>query len=134
MTGDATTQLRRGVVEYCVLGLLDSEPMYGWQLSSALIERGLIASIGTLYPLLGRLRDRELIVAFERGSADSAGPAGAAESAGPTRKYYRLTPAGEDHLAAFRGQWQPFTDSVSELIMPGAGKNTSRQNTQEGRP
>lgn len=66
MIEDATTQLRRGVVEYCVLGFLAAEPMYGWQLASALTERDLIASIGTLYPLLGRLRDRGLIVAFEQ--------------------------------------------------------------------
>lgn len=66
MIEDATTQLRRGVVEYCVLGFLAAEPMYGWQLASALTKRDLIASIGTLYPLLGRLRDRGLIVAFEQ--------------------------------------------------------------------
>ena len=113
MIDDVTTQLRRGVVEYCVLGLLASEAMYGWQLSSALTERGLIASIGTLYPLLGRLRDRGLIVAFERDEP------GDGERGGPTRKYYRLTPDGEAHLDRFREQWGPFTASVSELITKG---------------
>ena len=46
--------MRKGVVEYCVLGLLAREPMYGWQLADALTASGLIASIGTLYPLLAR--------------------------------------------------------------------------------
>lgn len=109
MTVDAATQLRRGVVEYCVLGLLDREPMYGWQLSTALTERGLIASIGTLYPLLSRLRDRNLISVFER-SSDS----------GPTRKYYRLTTEGEARLEAFRAQWYPFAHSVSQIIERGS--------------
>lgn len=109
MIDDVTSQLRRGVVEYCVLGLLAGEPMYGWQLSSELITRDLIASIGTLYPLLARLRDRGLIVVFEQP----------AESDGPARKYYRLTSAGEDHLARFREQWPPFTSTVSEIIEKG---------------
>lgn len=125
MLDDVTTQLRRGVVEYCVLGLLATEPMYGWQLASALTERGLIASIGTLYPLLGRLRDRELIVAFEQPhdpdtdtrAAPGAAPVSTpAPSGGPTRKYYRLTPLGERHLESFREQWGPFTANVSEII------------------
>lgn len=145
MIEDATTQLRRGVVEYCVLGFLAAEPMYGWQLASALTERDLIASIGTLYPLLGRLRDRGLIVAFEqeqepdhgqdpeqRLTPERATSPGTAEPAsarprgtfrgktpggsGPTRKYYRLTPLGERQLDSFRAQWGPFTASVTEII------------------
>ncbi|MBP6685687.1 MAG: PadR family transcriptional regulator [Leucobacter sp.] len=122
MIDDVTTQLRRGVVEYCVLGLLASEPMYGWQLASALTERGLIASIGTLYPLLGRLRDRGLIVAFEQSVGDRPGLAPEGEtpaSGGPTRKYYRLTSLGTEHLDSFRAQWGPFTENVNDIIRKG---------------
>lgn len=109
MVDDVTTQLRRGVVEYCVLGLLAEVPQYGWELSSALMSRGLIASIGTLYPLLSRLRDQGLISAFEQASP----------SGGPTRKYYRLTSEGVDRLALFRLQWQPFVESVNDFIEGG---------------
>lgn len=124
MIDDVTTQLRRGVVKFCVLGFLSARPMYGWELSSALIERGLIASIGTLYPLLGRLRDRGLIATFEQQGASSPSPAGgddgaAPPSGGPTRKYYRLTQEGESHLAAFRTQWGPFTKNVTEILEKG---------------
>ncbi|MBL3687320.1 PadR family transcriptional regulator [Leucobacter zeae] len=105
MTGDIGTQLRRGVVEYCVLGLLARAPMYGWQLAEALTERGLIASIGTLYPLLARLRDRELVQTFAEASAN-----------GPTRKYYRLTDAGVAELRAFREQWGPYARTVGDII------------------
>ncbi|GAA2845061.1 PadR family transcriptional regulator PadR [Leucobacter komagatae] len=114
MLDDVTTQLRRGVVEFCALGLLAAKPMYGWELASALTDRGLIASIGTLYPLLGRLRDRGLIVTFEQQENDAPGT-----SAGPTRKYYRLTDEGEAHLAAFRSQWGPFTRNVTEILEKG---------------
>ncbi|WP_346232015.1 PadR family transcriptional regulator [Parafrigoribacterium mesophilum] len=105
MTGDVGAQLRKGVVEYCVLGLLSHEPMYGWALSDALQTRGMIASIGTLYPVLSRLRARGLVSSYDQAS-----------DAGPSRKYYRVTDAGNDHLNSFRQQWGPFTSTVSDMI------------------
>ncbi|GAA4682949.1 PadR family transcriptional regulator [Frondihabitans cladoniiphilus] len=105
MTVDVGAQLRKGVVEYCVLGLLEGEPMYGWQLSERLVQAGMIASIGTLYPILSRLRTQGLATAYDEASA-----------AGPVRKYYRLTPAGTTRLEAFRLQWGPFTATVHRLV------------------
>lgn len=105
MTADIGAQMRKGVVEYCVLGLLSREPMYGWQLSDALTRAGLIASIGTLYPLLGRLRDNGWVTTFDRPS-----------ESGPVRKYYRLTAGGTAQLSQFRQQWTPFARTVSGLV------------------
>lgn len=102
---DVSAQLRKGVVEYCILGLLSREPMYGWQLSETLVGSGLIASIGTLYPVLARLRERGLVTTFE----DATGT-------GPVRKYYRLTASGTDLLAAFREQWPTFSLTVGSMI------------------
>ncbi len=79
--------------------------MYGWQLSETLTGRGLIASIGTLYPMLSRLRMQGLVSSFDQAS-----------DAGPARKYYRLTAAGITELEAFRDQWGPFVVTVDELI------------------
>lgn len=108
MVAEVGPQLRKGVVEYCVLGLLSREPMYGWQLSEALTDAGLIASIGTLYPLLGRLRDNGWVSTFAQPS-----------ESGPVRKYYRLTPAGVDQLDRFRAQWLPFARVVTGFIGEG---------------
>lgn len=108
MVADIGAQMRKGVVEYCVLGLLARESMYGWQLAEALIDAGLIASIGTLYPLLGRLRDNGWVTTFEQ-------PGGA----GPVRKYYRMTDAGAAQLAQFRAQWAPFAGVVTALTGEG---------------
>ncbi|WP_127477016.1 PadR family transcriptional regulator [Microbacterium sulfonylureivorans] len=105
MIASAGAQLRKGVAEYCILGLLAREPMYGWQLSEALARPGLIASIGTLYPILSRLRERGFITAFEQESG-----------AGPVRKYYRLTGQGELELQGFRQQWGPFVAAVTEIV------------------
>ena len=105
-TVDQATQLRRGVVEACILGLLAREPMYGWQLADRLIKDGaIIGSIGTLYPVLTRLRERKDVKTYEVPSAT-----------GPPRRYYALTSDGRQRLQAFRNDWALFTTSVSRLI------------------
>lgn len=121
MTTEIGAQLRKGVVEFCILGLLETESTYGWKLSEELIKRDLIASIGTLYPVLARLRERGLLLLDET----SAGEQG--EDSGRPRKYYSLTVAGQKRLQEFRDQWHPFTASVSDAIgakdiEPGATK------------
>ena len=84
VTEDVGAQLRRGVVEACVLGLLDKRPRYGWELAQLLIDEGqIIAGMGTLYPVLTRLRKRRYVVTFDRLSPE-----------GRTRRYYELTDAG----------------------------------------
>lgn len=105
MTPDAGAQMRKGVVEYCVLGLLARGPMYGWELAERLSAEGLIASIGTLYPLLSRLRQSGWVRTFERPS-----------ESGPVRRYYELTDSGVRQLAQFRTSWTPFARSVAGLI------------------
>lgn len=105
MSDDVGAQLRKGVIEPCVLGLLAREPMYGWQLSEQLVSHGMIASIGTLYPILGRLRSQGLVSTF-----DEASPAG------PVRKFYELTDAGRSRLHAFQQQWAPFSATVLQLV------------------
>lgn len=97
--------MRKGVVEYCVLGLLARAPMYGWQLAESLTGAGLIASIGTLYPLLARLRESGWVVTFDQPSGS-----------GPVRRYYRLTETGAAQLAQFRAQWAPFARVVTGLV------------------
>ena len=108
MTADVGAQMRKGVVEYCVLGLLAREPMYGWQLAEALTGAGLIASIGTLYPLLGRLRDNGWVSTFDQPS-----------ESGPVRRYCRLTEVGVDQLERFRAQWAPFARVVTGIVGEG---------------
>ncbi|TAJ46640.1 MAG: PadR family transcriptional regulator [Herbiconiux sp.] len=107
MTSEVGAQLRKGVVEYCVLGLLQHAPAYGWKISERLVEFGLIGSIGTLYPLLARLRAQGLIVA-RADESDSARP----------RKYYTLTAEGSAQLQQFREQWHPFALAVDAVTAP----------------
>ncbi|MET4060940.1 PadR family transcriptional regulator PadR [Arthrobacter sp. UYP6] len=99
-------QLRKGVIEYCVLSQLCREPSYGLKLASDLARHSsLFASEGTIYPLLVRLRKRGLVETTWQESAT-----------GPPRRYYRVTPAGEEALNAFRAAWEPFASETSQLL------------------
>lgn len=100
------TQLRRGVIEYCVLGLLEERPHYGHELVRRLAAAdGLLVSEGTIYPLLARMRREEQVVTEWQESA-----------AGPPRRYYRLTDAGLRALNDFRSSWKRFRSAVESVI------------------
>lgn len=104
------SQLRRGVLEFCVLALLRDDERYGFELVRALAEAdGLVTTEGTLYPLLGRLRREGAVETTWRES-----------SAGPPRRYYRLTPDGAAALRTFTQEWARFRTSVDALLEIGA--------------
>jgi PadR family transcriptional regulator PadR len=100
------SQLRRGVLEFCVLALLDEQERYGFELVRTLsAAEGMVTTEGTLYPLLGRLR-REGVVDTTWQESPS----------GPPRRYYRLTAQGRSVLAAFTDDWTRFRDAVDAIL------------------
>lgn len=102
----AISQLRRGVLEYCVLALLQDKESYSYEIVHALSQAdGLVTSEGTLYPLLSRLRKEDIVSTTWRES-----------DAGPPRRYYRLTKTGQARLSAFVAEWYRFRDSVDTLL------------------
>lgn len=108
--GNTLSQLRKGVLEYCVLSLLRERPRYGTELVAALEATGALAtSQGTVYPLLARLRREEVVATTWQESPT-----------GPPRRYYELTPTGAAALAEFAAVWAEFTDAVDRLLPPGA--------------
>ena len=98
-------QLRRGALAYCVLALLAQGEGYGFDIAQTLTSLSLIASEGTIYPLLARLRKEGVVDSVWRESPK-----------GPPRRYYRLTPQGESALEDFRATWYPFRDAVDGLL------------------
>lgn len=103
------TQLRRGVLEYCVLALLAEEELYGFDLVRRLGEsEGLVTSEGTIYPLLSRLRRVGWVDSSWRES-----------ESGPPRRYYSVTRSGRHALAGFAAEWSRFRDSVDALLGTG---------------
>ncbi len=110
------TQLRRGVLEFCVLALLGQEEVYGFDLVRRLSDvDGLVTSEGTIYPLLSRLR-RDGWVSTTWQESES----------GPPRRYYAITAAGRHALAGFSTEWQRFRDSVDTLLGTGTGHDKNR--------
>ncbi|MCU8589409.1 MULTISPECIES: PadR family transcriptional regulator [Streptomyces] len=106
----SVSQLRKGVLEYCVLALLRDGPRYGVELLDALAGSPVMAtSQGTLYPLLSRLRRSGLADTFLMESAS-----------GPSRRYYQLTDQGRQALEEFAGHWPGFRDAVDRFLVPGA--------------
>ena len=104
------SQLRRGVLEYCVLALLRDRERYGFELVRTLGDvDGLVTSEGTLYPLLARLRREGMVETAWRESAS-----------GPPRRYYSLSETGRGALAAFSRDWSRFRDAVDHLLTPGS--------------
>lgn len=103
-------QLRRGVVEYCVLSLLADEERYGFDVVRRLSEvDGMVLSEGTIYPLLSRLR-RQGWVSTRWVESES----------GPPRRYYGLTPDGRRALHNFVTEWRRFRDAVDSLVPGGS--------------
>ena len=102
----ALTELRRGVLEHCVLATLRDEESYAFHIVRTLAAAGeLVTSEGTIYPLLARLRRDELVTTTWRES-----------DAGPPRRYYRITAAGRRALAAFSSDWAQFRDAVDAVL------------------
>ncbi|MBW4719745.1 PadR family transcriptional regulator [Saccharothrix obliqua] len=102
------TELRRGVVEFCVLALLDRRERYAVEVVRELAQRGLVVSEGTVYPLLSRLRGRGLVETTWRESG-----------LGPPRRYYRLSDSGVAAVARFRREWAALSEAVDGIIATG---------------
>jgi PadR family transcriptional regulator PadR len=114
---NSVSQLRKGTLEYCILALLRGGRRYGFELVRSLSEAdGLLVSEGTVYPLLSRLRRDQLVSTTWQES-----------EAGPPRRYYQLTGAGQRALADFSGEWARFRDSVDAVLgAEGDGKGDDR--------
>lgn len=103
---DVSTSLRKGILEFCVLALVEHDDRYSTEIVTTLAESGnLTASEGTIYPLLARLRRSGLV---ESTWAESA--------SGPPRRYYRISKTGVAALENFRNDWIAFRQAVDRII------------------
>jgi PadR family transcriptional regulator, regulatory protein PadR len=97
------TELRRGAVVLAVLSQLRTA-QYGYSLRQALAQRGMPIEEGTLYPLLRRLEEQELL-ASEWRIED-----------GPPRRYYKLNAKGTRHLAELTAAWHALVATMNRLL------------------
>lgn len=98
------SQMRKGMLEYCILLLLHREPSYASDIIQKLKVARLIVVEGTLYPLLTRLKNDGLL-SYEWVESTQ----------GPPRKYYKLTSSGENVLAELENAWDELSNTVNHL-------------------
>ncbi|AMA72200.1 MULTISPECIES: PadR family transcriptional regulator [Aneurinibacillus] len=109
------SQLLKGVLEGCILAVIASEEVYGYELSVKLAKYGLsFVSEGSIYPVLLRMEKDKLIAGTLRDSPS-----------GPKRKYYHLTEQGYKALGAFKEIWLDMKNSVDRILNLGSEKNDS---------
>src|ERR1700745_937664 len=95
------TQMRKGMLVYCMLLLLKDGKIYSSEIIRALRSAELIVVEGTLYPLLNRLA-KDKLLAYEWQESEQ----------GPPRKYYWLTESGESLLADLKAVYQKLHNSI----------------------
>lgn len=100
------SQLLKGILDGCVLAVIEKEPVYGYELSKKLQEFGLSdVSEGTIYPVLLRLQKNGLIQGKMQPS-----------ESGPNRKYYFLTKGGKEALDSIASEWKLIVEPVNLLF------------------
>ena len=98
------SQMRKGLLEYCILSILDKREAYASVIIEELKAVGMIVVEGTLYPLLTRLKNDGLLVYQWQESTQ-----------GPPRKYYALSNEGEQFLEGLDGAWTELSNTVNYL-------------------
>ena len=102
------TELLRGVLDLCLLAVMDEGPAYGYEMTRRLRERGLATvGEGSIYPLLGRLEREGLVETYRSAS-----------KGGPPRKYYSPSRAGRIALALGVSEWRAARDEIEAVLGP----------------
>lgn len=97
-------QFKKGVLELCVLSLLDRKDFYGYELVEK-ISQYINISEGTIYPLLRRFRTEGYVSTYLEESQE-----------GPPRKYYKLTNRGKEVFEELVIEWESFIDGVNNIL------------------
>ena len=97
-------QMRKGVLEYCILTILSKNDAYASDIIKELKESRLIVVEGTLYPLLTRQKNAGLLSYRWEESTQ-----------GPPRKYYTLTDKGQGLLKEFNQSWNELVEAINTL-------------------
>ena len=100
------SQLLRGVLDLCLLAVIDEGPAYGYEMTKRLRARGMsIVGEGSIYPLLGRL-ERDGLVETRREASNG----------GPPRKYYELSSDGKRSLGLGVEEWKTARDAIDRAL------------------
>lgn len=97
-------QMRKGILEFCILSILKDRDLYASEILKRLKEAQLLVVEGTLYPLLTRLKNADLLqYRWEESSS------------GPPRKYYTLTEKGVKFLDELKSTWEELQNAINQV-------------------
>lgn len=103
------SQMLKGVLEGCILSVIDKKQVYGYEISQMLGEYGFgMISEGTIYPILLRIEKNQWVDTELKESPT-----------GPKRKYYYLNQTGREKLREFKESWVEITKAVEKVIDGG---------------
>lgn len=112
---NAKAQMRKGILEYCILSILSRNDAYASDIIKELKESKLIVVEGTLYPLLTRQKNAGLLAYRWEESTQ-----------GPPRKYYSLTETGRNFLEELNQSWDDLVVAVNSLKSKPETKKKSK--------
>lgn len=102
---NTTAQMRKGILEFCILSLISGGDLYTSEILEALKKGKMLVVEGTVYPLLTRLKNANLLnYRWEESSS------------GPPRKYYSITEEGEAFLAELQIVWNELNKAVKSIV------------------
>ena len=105
MLNNIKSQMRKGLLEYCILSIIHKNEAYASDILDMLKQANLVVVEGTVYPLLTRMKNEGLLSYRWQES-----------TGGPPRKYYALNQQGQDLLAQLDNEWQSIFQSINQLI------------------
>ncbi|MDB2342198.1 PadR family transcriptional regulator [Flavobacteriaceae bacterium] len=98
---NTTAQMRKGILEFCILSLIAGKDLYTTEILDTLKKGKMLVVEGTVYPLLTRLKNADLLQYHWKES-----------TSGPPRKYYSITPKGEEFLSELKEVWKELNEAV----------------------
>ena len=101
-TDNVKSQMRKGVLEYCILSILDNNDAYASSLIEELKKVKMIVVEGTIYPLLTRQKNQGLLTYRWEESQQ-----------GPPRKYYSITSKGQELLSEMDSAWHDMVETIA---------------------
>lgn len=104
MVENIKSQMRKGILEYCILSIINRQEVYTSDILNALQQADLLVVEGTVYPLLSRLKNNGLLKYRWQESTD-----------GPPRKYFTLTDEGKDLLATLNQEWGTISNAINKI-------------------
>jgi len=120
------SQMRKGILEFCILSIIRRGEAYPSDIVEEMKSANLHILEGTLYPLLTRLKNSDMLT-YRWVESNS----------GPPRKYFSLTPKGEEFYKELLATWNELTNAVNTLtskresLVSSANNNTNNSDTSE---